>query len=189
MNEETLKAVSGLPTREMAAFEISGEFWATRCEWKSYVNAWYPQFDLNHNVMPELKFDMIIIEQVLEHVKYPWRGISNIHDMLNPGGWLLVTTPFLMQIHSDDDYTRWTAAGLKCLLEECGFPSETIAARQWGNRECAVADFQSCAEGRGWHEYEAGKHSLVDEFCYPVVVWALAQRGEAPARSWQNPEP
>ena len=122
MNDRTLELVSALPTTSMACLEISGEFWATRAGWKSYVNAWYPTFDLNHDVMPDLRFDMVIAEQVMEHVRYPYRGMRNIHSLLRPGGWALITTPFLIQIHDNDDYSRWTAMGLRYFMEECGFP-------------------------------------------------------------------
>ena len=32
------------------------------------------------------RFDLIIAEQVLEHVQWPYRAVKNIRAMLNPGG-------------------------------------------------------------------------------------------------------
>jgi hypothetical protein len=176
MNDATLAEVSKLPTETMSALEISGTFWSSRCPWKTYNAVHYPAFDLNQHIITDPKFDMIIIEQVLEHVRYPYRGVRNIYSMLADKGWFLVTVPFLIQIHDADDYTRWTASGLTYLLEECGFKIADIKATQWGNRQCAIADFNGCAEGRGWTVYEEGQHSLENEPSFPVVVWALAQK-------------
>jgi hypothetical protein len=177
MNEETIALVSALPTASMTALEISGDTWATRCRWKSYRSVHYPQFDLNFDTMQDASFDFIVAEQVLEHVKYPYRSVRNVYSMLNIHGWFLVTTPFLIQIHHYGmDYTRWTPKGLAYLLEECGFASEHIKTNAWGNRSCIIADLNSCAEGRGWNQYLQGKHSLENEPRYPVVVWAIAQK-------------
>ena len=175
MNEETLKLVSALPTARMDALEISGDFWGSRVPWRSYITARYPAFDLTHDVMPEQRWDFIVAEQVAEHVRYPYRGMNNLRSLLRPGGWALITTPFLIQIHdSPGDYTRWTAAGLRYFMEECGFKLGTIKGAQWGNRDCVIADLNSCAAGQDWQVYVEGKHSLVNEPDYPeLCVWGF----------------
>ena len=96
MDDATLRLVSELPTSKMDCLEISGTFWASRAPWKSYVCTQYPSFDLNHNVMPDQRWDMVIAEQVMEHVRYPYRGMRNIHTLLRPGSWALITVPFLV---------------------------------------------------------------------------------------------
>jgi SAM-dependent methyltransferase len=179
MDDATLELVKDLHTEDMDCFEISGTFWAERVAWRSYVCTQYPSFDLNHDVMPDQRFDMVIAEQVMEHVKYPYRGMRNIYSLVKPGGWALITTPFLIQIHDNADYTRWTALGMRYFMEECGFSAETIAAAQWGNRDQLIADFNACAAnggGFGWLDYVESEHSLHNEFCYPASVWALAQK-------------
>jgi SAM-dependent methyltransferase len=174
MDDETLKLVSALPTADMDALEISGDFWRSRRSWRSYVNAWYPTFDLTHNVMPKAQWDFVVAEQVFEHVRYPYRGMNNIRSLLRPGGWALITVPFLIQVHgSPSDYTRWTADGLRYFMEECGFRLETIQAAQWGNRECVVSDFESCERVGNWTDYVEGQHSLENHPWYPASVWAL----------------
>jgi 2-polyprenyl-3-methyl-5-hydroxy-6-metoxy-1,4-benzoquinol methylase len=46
--------------------------------------------------MPDQRWDMVIAEQVMEHVRYPYRGMRNIHTLLRPGSWALITVPFLV---------------------------------------------------------------------------------------------
>ena len=91
--------------------------------------------------------------------------------MLRPGGHFLVTTPFLIRVHRIPiDCSRWTETGLKCLLVECGFRSESIRTASWGNRACFRGNFPRLAA------YLPMLHSLRNEPDFPVVVWALAQK-------------
>ncbi len=180
MNEQTMAFVSALPTESMDALEISGYAWGQWCRWKSYELVHFPEFDLNYDLVYGKSFDIILAEQVLEHVRYPYRAVRNVYRMLRPSGWFVVTTPFLIQIHFEEmDYTRWTPRGLKFLLEEAGFDIQRISVGSWGNRDCAIADFNRCAEGMGWNDYDEARHRLENEPDYPVVVWGFAQRGAA----------
>ena len=127
MNDTTLSLVSALPTESMDALEISGGSWGAWRPWKSYQTVNYPQFDLNYDILPNKTFDIIFAEQVLEHVRYPYRSVRNIYRMLRPSGWFLATTPFLIQIHGvPEDYTRWTPEGMRYFFEECGFDAQKI---------------------------------------------------------------
>jgi SAM-dependent methyltransferase len=178
MNDDTERRVAQLPRALMSALEISGRAWANH-GWKSYHAVAYPEFDLIYDRVDEKLFDIIIAEQVLEHVKYPYRAVRNVHRMLMPGGYFLLTLPFLIQIHGGpqmQDYTRWTPTGLRYFLEECGFDPRHITVEGWGNIDCAVTDMRNCAEGRRWTVYEEGKHDLRNERDYPVVVWGIAQK-------------
>jgi SAM-dependent methyltransferase len=177
MNDRIRAIVMEFPISSMDALEISGDYWGREANWRSYRTAHFPAFDLTRDVIGDEMFDIIFCEQVLEHVKYPRNAAANLFRMLRGGGWLIVTTPFLIQIHDyGGDYSRWTPDGLSCLLQEVGFSAEKISTDAWGNRECIIADLNSCAEGHGWTVYQADIHSLVSEKEYPVVVWAVAQK-------------
>jgi SAM-dependent methyltransferase len=66
--------------------------------------------------------------EVLEHVQAPERAIAEIHRVLAPGGRLVLSTPFVFEIHeAPDDYYRFTEHGLRHLLREFG--SCTIVRR------------------------------------------------------------
>jgi hypothetical protein len=68
------------------------------------------------------KFTGILCSEVLEHVARPWVALPKIKEMMQPGGWLVLTTLTSFPIHGfPDDYYRYTTSGLRLLLEDAGF--------------------------------------------------------------------
>ena len=170
MNRTTQEWVGALDTARMDALEISGEYWKNRGSFKSYRSVSYPEYDLCGSPLPE-SFDFILAEQVFEHLLYPHRAAQNVHRMLRTGGFFLVTTPFLLRIHSfPTDCTRWTPQGLSYFLEEAGFSRDKMRVQAWGNRQCVRAIF------KGARTYCSRIHSLANEPDFSVVVWALVQK-------------
>ena len=168
MNRETVKLLDGAEPKGRTTLEISGESWNRPGMFKEYRSVGFPEYDLCDRPL-DATFDLIIAEQVFEHLLFPYRAGRNVYRMLNPGGAFLATTPFLLRIHGHPaDCTRWTETGMKHFLAECGFPLETIQTGSWGNRRCVVANFKR------WQIYQPWRHSLRNEPDYPVVVWALA---------------
>jgi SAM-dependent methyltransferase len=173
MYRECMALVTELGPQNLDALEISaGDKWQT-LNFRSFTETQYPAFDVCVHRL-DRSFDIIIADQVFEHLLWPHRAARNVHSMLRPGGYFLVTTPFLVRLHDGIDCTRWSALGMRYFLAECGFPLETIRTSQWGNRSCVKANFNHWAR-RGWFG------SLRNEANFPVVVWALAQRGPARA--------
>jgi SAM-dependent methyltransferase len=170
MNRETLALVHRCNPERLSVLEISGSFWRDRCRYKEYKTLSHPDYDVCMGPLLE-RFDLIIAEQVFEHLLWPYRAGRNIYSMLNPGGLFLVTTPFLVKVHDyPQDCSRWTPTGMRYFLAECGFPLEGVEAYSWGNRSCVEANF------RRWEIFRRWRHSLVDEPEFPIVVWALARR-------------
>jgi SAM-dependent methyltransferase len=166
MDRETDRYVRALDFRSLDALEISGSKWAT-LGFGTYRSAKYPEYDWCAGPLDE-RFDIILVEQVLEHVTNPRAALQNARSMLKPGGILVVTTPFLIRIHEYPiDCSRWTPLGLKHLLNQCGFPN--VETGQWGNRRCIRANFSH------WVRYVPWRHSLRNEANFPVVVWAFAR--------------
>ena len=67
-------------------------------------------------------FDSAVCFEVLEHVKEPDALIKEIFRVTKPGGKILLTTPFIWDIHeSPNDYWRYTPFALKHLFESNGF--------------------------------------------------------------------
>ncbi len=63
--------------------------------------------------------DGVITTWTIEHLKYPDKVISEIFRVLKPGGYLYLATNFIIPYHSSPhDYHRWTADGLRVLLED-----------------------------------------------------------------------
>lgn len=73
-------------------------------------------------------FDVAFCMEALEHVKYPDKVIQNIYDHLRDGGMLYLSVPFLMDVHSGEDYWRFTDQGIRELLIRNGFHVERITA-------------------------------------------------------------
>lgn len=166
MNEEIGRIVAGLSPAQCAAVEISGSLHADR-PWRSYDRLAYPDFDICSSV-PDRTFDVVLCEQVLEHVRDPWAAVRTLSSLCRPGGHVVVSTPFLVRIHNEPtDYWRFTVPGLRLLLESSGL--EVLTAQSWGNRACVRANFRHWVRRRPWQ-------SMRNEEEFPIVVWALARR-------------
>ena len=133
---------------------------------KYYRAVNFPEFDITRDSLPE-RFDLIIAEQVFEHLRHPYRAGRNVWKMLNDDGIFMISTPFLVRIHGHpDDYTRWTEGGLRGFLEDCGFTADIYS---WGNRKAVIANLTR------WREYGWFK-DVRNEPEFPVVVWAYARK-------------
>jgi SAM-dependent methyltransferase len=170
MVRETRKLVQSVQPRQLNVLEISGDYWGRVEQFKTYRSVHYPEFDICASALTE-QFDLIIAEQVFEHLLWPYRAGKHVYQMLRPGGHFLMTTPFLIRIHkAPDDCSRWTETGIRYFLAECGFDLERIRTGSWGNRACVRSNFTRWAWYRRWW------HSLHNEPDFPVVVWAFAQK-------------
>lgn len=169
MRDRCEELLRGLDLKKTSTLEISGDLWKG-LGFGSYKSVSYPAYDICASALPET-FDLIIAEQVFEHLLWPYRAGRNVYQMLKPQGHFLVSTPFLVKIHNvPTDCSRWTELGLKHFLAECGFPLEKIRTASWGNRKCVEANF------KGWVRYRRRLHSLENEPDFPYHVWALAQK-------------
>jgi hypothetical protein len=169
MDQETARLVRELDFKHASALEISGLTWKD-FGFARYVSVGYSEYDVCAGVLEE-KFDIIIAEQVFEHVLWPYRAVRNVFQMLNSSGAFLVTTPFLVRIHGHPiDCSRWTELGMRHLLAEGGFDIDRITTGSWGNRTCARSNLLR------WTPYNRWLHSLRNEADYPLQVWALARK-------------
>lgn len=169
MYRECAALIESLGPQQLDVLEISsGNVWQ-QFSFKSFTEANYPDFDVCSMKLPQ-QYDLIIADQVFEHLLWPYRAGRNVYDMLKPGGHFLVTTPFMIKVHEVPvDCSRWTELGMKHLLAECGFDMQRMQTGAWGNRACVKGNFNSWAR-RGWFR------SLKNEAEFPVAVWALAEK-------------
>lgn len=175
MDETTRRHVAGLPYAGMSALEISGDKWKS-FGFRQYQSADFDTFDICERPLALEAYDIVIAEQVLEHVLWPYRAARHLHQMLKPGGVLVVTTPFLVLVHECPvDCSRWTALGLKHLLAEGGFELSAIETGSWGNRTCARGSLRRVPRYVPWY------HTLQNDPYYPMVVWAFARKTGAVA--------
>lgn len=168
---ECIKMIKGLTPKHLDALEISPsdvDVWR-QIGFKSYHSLSFPGFDLCRD-SPESVYDLIIADQIFEHLPWPYRAGKNVHGMLKQDGYFLMITPFLVRVHeSPIDCSRWTEQGLKYLLAECGFPMDNVITGSWGNRACVKANLSKWARQK-WYR------SLRNEENFPIIVWALAQK-------------
>jgi SAM-dependent methyltransferase len=147
---------------------------------RSYTTMDFPRYDICKDRLAR-QFDLIIADQVFEHLLWPYRAGCNIHAMLRPGGYFLMMTPFLVRVHEVPvDCTRWTETGLRYFLAECGFPIDLIRTGSWGNHAAVRANFVTWRR-IGW------RRRFPDEKPYPLTVWALARKaeGELQEAAWK----
>jgi SAM-dependent methyltransferase len=142
LEEETKRLVDGLSASTMDALEISGERWKAH-PFKSLRSADYPDYNICEKPLALESFNLVIAEQVFEHLIYPYRAAKNVYSMLRPGGYFLISTPFLQKIHNFPvDCSRWTPLGMKYFLSEAGFPIDAIQSGSWGNRAAVKANLK-----------------------------------------------
>lgn len=170
MYDKCYKLINNLEPAQLDVLEISPGDNFQFLNFKSFKGTYYKDFDICQDKLDE-KFDLIIADQVFEHLLYPYKATKNVLEMLKPNGYFLITTPFLIKIHPMPfDCTRWTPLGLKHFLHECGFALEEIHTDAWGNKACVRANLRYGWAPRGWFG------SLKNQKYFPVVVWALAKK-------------
>lgn len=173
LNDSVQRHIRSLGPHALTAVEISGDA-QSQSGWKQFTSLNYPQFDLCAPLGNRGQFDVVICEQVIEHVEDPAAAAANLCGLCRPGGHVIVSTPFLVRIHELpewelDDYWRFTPRGLRMLLERAGLIVDTVDS--WGNRACVVGNFDRWPRYRRWM-------SLRNEPDLPVQVWAFARRPE-----------
>ena len=168
------KDISFLNLEDLDVLEISaGEFWKENFKFKSFTELNFPEYDICKDVINENKYDLIIADNVWEHLKYPYRATKNVFKMLRPNGYFLVITPFLIKIHNVPiDCSRWTEDGMRYFLSEAGFDLENIITNSWGNKKCAKLDLR---DDPTWTRIGFFR-SMKNNKMFPMQIWALAKK-------------
>ncbi len=169
---------SGLPASEQDALEISGTFYKDY-PWRSYESRHYPDFDICAPGPVTPRFSVVICDQVLEHVVDPFLAAQTLADLCVPGGHVVVGVPFLVRVHpAPADYWRFTADGLRIVLERAGL--DVVDTQSWGNRHCVNANFLVWAKRPRWS-------TDVNEENFPINVWAVGRKPVVDATGSSTP--
>jgi len=167
MNTQIHDFVGSMPAG-LSVVEISGKTLAD-AGWGSYTRLDYPEFDVCVPAPAEHLglYDVVICQQVLEHVPEPLEALRTMRSMCRPGGTVIVSTPFLIRVHrAPVDYWRFTVDGLEHLMGKAGLT--VISSGSWGNRVAVRGAFYNWPARRRWH-------SMTNEPDLPVVVWAFGR--------------
>ena len=75
-----------------------------------------------HNLsFPDRSIGTILMMETIEHIVNPIRALSEVRRVLRPGGVLVLSAPFALDIHNHpSDYWRMTPEGCNVLLEAIG---------------------------------------------------------------------
>lgn len=106
-------------------------------------------------------FNVVLTNQVLEHVFNPSSFLAEIHRVLTPDGVLLLTIPFVWDEHEQPyDYARYTTYGLQYLLENNGF--RALRTKKISSGSCVIFQLLNC------YIYKSSAH-------YPKLIRHLLQ--------------
>lgn len=161
--------LDAMPCADMDALEIAaGWKWRQR-DWGSFTEMNWPEYDIcDHRL--DRQFDLVIADNVWEHLLHPWRAAQNVLSMLKPGGLFINITPFLIRHHPiPTDCTRWTELGMRHFLEDVGFDGPGIETGSWGNPAAVKANFHRWSR-TGW------RRRLPNNPDFPITVWAFARK-------------
>jgi len=105
------------------------EIFSSRCNYTAVDCYSHPNIDIVGDIENLLdmfstnSYDFIIITDVLEHVRKPWKALRDINALLRENGVLLMTSPFNYPLHGNKsvvDYWRFSQEGIHQLLVEQG---------------------------------------------------------------------
>ncbi|WP_425038764.1 methyltransferase domain-containing protein [Primorskyibacter sp. S187A] len=167
---------------KLECIEISGTT-GRRLPFKTYRNAFFPDYDICAGPFKDAqgapwRADVVMANQVWEHLDRPYAAIGHVRQMLRPGGYFWLACPFLVRIHGAPvDCSRWTARGMQNLLIETGFAEDQIVSFEWGNRAAVVRN----TFGKFPPEFSREHDDLQNEPGFPVAVWALARLEGGPS--------
>ncbi len=89
------------------------------------------QGSINAMPFPSATFDCVLALDVIEHVDDDLGILTQLHEVVKPGGYLIVTVPAFQMLWSEHDVInlhkrRYRASGLRRLIEEAGFAIERV---------------------------------------------------------------
>lgn len=79
--------------------------------------------DINEGInLPDNFADLVLMTEVLEHLKDPELALKEVYRILKKGGKLILTTPHVWPFHEEpNDFFRYTPYSLEFLLKNVGF--------------------------------------------------------------------
>jgi len=178
MQPASRRLIQTLGPHGLHACEISGtsgEMFA----FKTYRQFRYPDHDICEGPYIETsekaeKFDLVLNNQVWEHLDKPYAATRNVRRMLCKGGNFWVAVPFFVPFHAASmDNSRWSARGMKNLLVEAGFEDHAIQSWQWGNAHVARRNLDN---GPWPPVYDEARDDVTDDPDMPICAWALARK-------------
>jgi SAM-dependent methyltransferase len=177
MSKSSRRMIRKLGPSDLDVAEISGK-WGRMFSFRSYRQFLFPEWDICAGPYRDdggvtQDFDLILANQVWEHLDRPYAATRHVLEMLRPGGHFWLAVPFFVPFHAAPaDCSRWSARGLTNLLIEAGFDPDRITARQWGNRNAALRNM----EEKWPPKHDPENDPLDNDPAMPICAWAIAQK-------------
>jgi SAM-dependent methyltransferase len=137
----------------------------------------YPEYNILDLPFTDGEFDVVVSDQVLEHVEGdPFQAVSETARVVRDGGLIIHTTCFFNWIHPDpDDFWRFTPSALALL---CDDTVEPVDVGGWGN--LAILPLtrlglrNAPVPGSRWHplHWAATRNNPR----WPVCTWLIARK-------------
>ena len=143
---------------------------------ESTTNADYPKADLLNLDFADESFDIVLSDQVLEHVEGdPQQAINESLRVLKPGGYAVHTTCFIVPKHSSpSDFWRFTPEALELLCR--GFSE--VRADGWGNPLvwplASLGLIRMPIPHARWHPLN--RLATYDHDDWPICTWVVARK-------------
>jgi SAM-dependent methyltransferase len=141
------------------------------------IEANYPEYSITSLPFDDAEFDIVVSDQVLEHVKgNPFTAISETRRVLKAGGLAVHTSVFMYPMHGPTtDFWRYTPAALRLLCSEF---SEIVECGGWGSfdawRWVQNGMMFEPVPHATWHPLH--KVATRNEPTWPMVTWIVARK-------------
>jgi len=86
----------GIQTLQILEINEAGSLTKFLAEIPGHTLKIYPELDMMNMQFPDMTFDLVVHSDVLEHIKYPTRGLSECYRVLKPGGYCAFTIPMIV---------------------------------------------------------------------------------------------
>lgn len=140
-----------------------------------FISTEYPDVDITDlSKFKSNSFDVVVSDQVLEHVPDPFKACREIHRVLKKEGYAINTSCTFYHIHDNPDYFRFTKLGLRELHKDF---KEIGLLGSWGNRE-VMGKFirENYKSFDVLHNKRDYKLATINEETWPWLVWCIAQK-------------
>jgi SAM-dependent methyltransferase len=133
----------------------------------------YPEYDVLNLAFGDNRFDYLVCDQVLEHVRGdPQRAVDETRRVLRLGGVAIHTTCLLEELHGiPHDYWRFTPYGLRYLFRDF---TRVVQAGSWGNKLAFLGFRYLDVPHAAWHPIR--KVAMMNDPESPIVTWIVAQK-------------
>jgi SAM-dependent methyltransferase len=142
------------------------------------VESDYPEVDFQSLPYEDGGFDVVVSDQVLEHVVDPSKAVEESLRVVRPGGLVVHTTCFLNPIHLFPiDLWRFSPEALVRMVGN----AEIIEAESWGNRSALLLMLMEV----GHHlvpqhpNHPLHRIALYNDSRYPIVTWLIARKSDS----------